>query len=142
MSSLREGLRAYLAEQEPVVSLVGRKIFGEKGDQWARSPVLIYTQTSGSEPGHLTGATTLAQATVQIDAWSKRDKEAERIIEAVRDVLHTFLGGTMGDVAVRSCRLQSGPVSGWESQEDGGDVGAYRSSVNYGFWYRVLAPAL
>lgn len=140
--SLLEGLRAYLAEQEPIVSLVGKKIFGEKGDQWARSPVVIYTQTAGNEPGHLTGCTKLSQATVQIDAWSKKQKEAEGIQVALRDVLHTFSNGTMGDVAVRSCRLQSGPVSGWESQEDGSDVGAYRSTVIYGFWYRVLEPAL
>lgn len=141
MSSVLEGVRAYLAEQESVVALVGRKIFGEKSDQWARRPTIVYTLAGGDEPGHLRGTANKARAQVQIDCWSDDKKQAEQIAEAVRDVIHTFLNGYMGDVKVRSCRLLSGPTSDWVNKEDGTDEGAFRSSIVFNIWYSVLTPS-
>ena len=141
--TLLEGMRTHLAESHAVVELVGRKVFGEKADQWAKRPTIIYTQAGGDEPGHLRGTSGKARAQVQLDYWSDDEAQAERIAEAVRNSLHTFLGegsGRMGDVKVRSCRLLSGPTSGWVNREDGSDVGAFRLSVVYHFWYSVLEP--
>lgn len=139
--TLLEGLRAHLAENAAVTSLVGKKVFGEKSDQWAKRPTLIYSQVGGDEPGHLTGTSSKSRAQVQIDAWSDDKSEAEKISEAVREVIHTKYNTKFGDVKVRSCFLQSGPVSGWVNMEDGSDVGAHRSSVVYQIWYSVTAPS-
>lgn len=138
--SLLEGLRAHLAESQAVVSLVGKKVFGEKSDQWAKRPTLIYSQTGGDEPGHLGGTSCKSRAQVQVDAWADDKSEAERIADAVRDVIHTQTNTRFGAVKVRSCFLQSGPVSGWVAMEDGGDVGAHRSSSVYQIWYSVPEP--
>lgn len=139
--TLLEGMRAHLAESHAVVELVGRKVFGEKADQWAKRPTIIYTQVSGEEPGHLRGTALKARAQVQLDCWSDDQAQAERIATAIRDAMHTMMGGRMGDVKVRSCKLLSGPTSGWVDRDDGSDAGAFRSSVVYHFWYSVLEPA-
>lgn len=136
-------IREYLSRQEPVSSLVGTRIFGDQAEQGASSPYIVYTMPASNEPGHLTGTSGLARATVQINCWSRKKPESERIRDEVRNVLQTFQGkvvGKDGSVSIRSCRIGNA-ADGFVPDQEGSATGDFSAGLSLNVWYRVKQPA-
>jgi hypothetical protein len=133
-----EALREYLSRQEPVTSLVGNRIYGDKAEA-DKGAYIVYTMQANEEPGHLTGVSGVARATMQVNCWSRKKPESEQIRNAVRNVLQTFRG-KIGTFSVRSARILNS-ADAFLPDEDGSSTGDYSAGVTLSVWYRIAAPS-
>lgn len=107
-------------------------------------PYVTYQRITTNRYPHMTAASGLLTATIQINCWSSDCEEAESLKEAIRDALDGWRNAEMGSgdpaLTVASVTLVSEQTA-HESPNDGGDVPVYGYMLDFDFTYRESVPA-
>lgn len=136
--SVESGLYSYLTAQSAVTSLVSTRIYPLAAPQDAAMPFVVYQRISDRHEHHMGGASGVATATIQLDAYASTYLSAKAIAEALRGELQGYRG-TMGSYAVRRCHLD-GTQDDYEPSETAGDKGTWRVSSDYQIAYHESIP--
>lgn len=129
MVSFRAGLFEFLAEQAPIAALVSDRIYPSVLPDKPTLPAVVYQVVSNEQTFTHDGPVALRRPRVQLDVWSHRRLEAERIESAIIAALVGYRG-PMGDVDY---------TAGWglEVATDiyEQDTGLHRISMDFRGWY-------
>lgn len=127
--SFRGGLTAFLGSQSEVQALVSDRIHPGRLPDKPTLPAIVYTVVTNETRFTHDGGLPLRHPLVQLDVWSKRAEEAERVEEAVTQALNGYKG-PMGDVDY---------TAGWylETSTDiyEQDTNLHRISMDFRGWY-------
>lgn len=96
-------------------------------------PLLSYTVVTGDNLMKLSGASGKAWITIQLDSYSQTSFEAGSLSERLRRLFQDF-NGQLGEIEVSNC-LVSRPRSSYTPSPTGTDVGIYRLSRDFKFWF-------
>jgi len=101
----------------------------------ATAPFVSFRRISYLRINELTGPTTLAKPTFQVDCWGSNNETMVSLSEAVRGLLDGFRGN-MGDdnIAVRRADLV-GQNDDPEDPSDGGGVDVNRNRMDFEIWH-------
>src|SRR5262245_27940685 len=93
MKDIRPALRALLLSDPTVSGLVGgTRIYPVKLPQGMRDPSIVYARIGEFEEYALQGPADLANARMQVDAWSVSADTSAQLANAAMDVLDGFAG--------------------------------------------------
>lgn len=129
MVSFRTGLYEFLLSNTAVVALVGERVYPSKLPDKPVLPAVVYQIVSNEQTFTHDGPVALRRPRVQLDVWSHRRLEAERIENAI---ISAFVGyrGPMGDVDY---------TAGWGLEVSTDiyeqDTGLHRISMDFRGWY-------
>jgi hypothetical protein len=140
MKDVRPALRLFLLADVTVSGLVGgTRIFPIKMPQGEKSDSVVYHRVTETADYHMQGSSGLAQARIQIDAWSTRPDGASQLANAV----HDRLSGHAGDFSFGASSPQDVldfeaifQVAGREDYDADADM--FRMSRDYLVWYREV----
>lgn len=129
--SFDEALFRFLSKSRTIRSLVGNKIFMDWAPPGTARPYITRIKISNQHPKHLTGSVGIGMKSIQIDVWADTDGDREKIGEALRNRLDTFVG-RMERVFINYCFLTDENDSA-EVRQDGGNTPIYRRRQDYDF---------
>lgn len=90
-------LRAYMLSDPTVQGLVGTRIYPSVLPQNALFPSITMQTISAARRPTMRHNDDLPRKRVQIDCWSPRIEEAERVAEAIRELFHYYESGEIGE---------------------------------------------
>jgi len=141
--SIESALYTRLKAVSAVTTIVGTgnsaRIYPDVAPPSATLSYITYTVVSDSSEQHMTAAAGLASAVIQIDCWAASSVNRGALREAVRGALDGARQQTWGTVQVRSV-MREQSRSTWEKPEDGSEVGVFRASMDFRFWYVESVP--
>lgn len=130
MSTLEEGLYAFLTANAGVFGLVGERIYPQVIPQDAPMPAVAYQRISSPrEYSHYPGASGLARARMQFTCEGDSYRQAKRVAEAIRAALSGYKG-VAGDVTIGAAFLENEN----DSYSEGYQMPVVR--VDYVIWYQ------
>lgn len=127
-------LAAYLLTRPPVTSLIGKRIYAERAEQF-KDPCthLVYELVGGENFMHAGGASSLSQADIRITCHGANYLKARELFDVIEDELNGFRG-LWGTTRIDRCELAQ-PATSTANPTQGTAVGypALRSvlSVHY-----------
>lgn len=141
--TLREAVRARLAETTALASLVGSRIsfnaLPQKKDAGPTFPAVTFYVASRSYDRNLGGPNGVSTATVRISCWSKSELEAAAMAQIVRSRFDGF-SGWMGAVDVMGAFLEDESDLP-EYPRQGTDSYTYQVVLTFNIIHRVTIPA-
>lgn len=147
MSLLHEALYAHLAADSGVSTLVDTRINFNQADEDDELPYIVMQQIAGVPETHLTGDTGRARTRVQMEAYARDYTDAQTLLNAIRDAIHT-LKGTLGDggvtIDVRYCEAVTQPrdilIDPPSGDRAGSDEGIFGVQQDYIIVHAVSIP--
>lgn len=139
--SLESALYSYLTGKSAITSLTGAgNLYAGAAPEGAGARRLVFNRISQRRFDHLKAAGGLVRSRVQIDNYGTTPDDAIALGEAVRGVLHGFIGA-MGSEAldVRWVTIDDWRNS-YEPPHDGSSVGVHRASQDYIFVHCESVP--
>lgn len=129
-----DGFRGRLVATSSVLSLVGgsaekARIYPLRLPQAGEFPALTYARISGRRDYHMTGASGVAEARLQVDCWAESYGAVKALADAVRLSLSGFRG-TVNGVVLQSVFLDV-ERDAEEPALDAADFKLYRVSQDY-----------
>lgn len=123
MPTLTVALRTDLLADTAIAALVVTRIRPRKLEQGETLPAIRITVVSGQSEEHLRGASGLAHATVQIDAYAATSEAADALAELIRKRLCPASGrrGLVGGLWMSGLSVQTDASQIEEPIDDGGD---------------------
>lgn len=139
--SLRTAIYDHLGDETDITDVVSDRIYPDVAPEGADLPYITVNVVSTFHSHHMTAASGLAQARVQIDCWTTSSTGRETLSEAVREALDGYRGGSMGDdsLDVRSVHLEDDAQT-YEPPTTGSDVGVFRQRMDFMIWYAESVP--
>jgi len=135
---IKQALREYLRGHRQLKALVKDRIFPQTVSSSTEKPYITF-QRVGSDPmHHMTGPSTLANATFQFDAWALTAEVAENVGEALREALDGFCG-EIDDVDIRAIFMVT-EEDDFTPATDGSQNGDYRERRDFDIWYIRSVP--
>jgi len=125
---MEEQLRALLRSHAPLTALVGPKVFWDERPQRQRLPAVVMTLISDGSEHSIDGPDNLSTARVQIDCWSKTQKQKIAIAKVIRK----YLGHLSQGVIDNTIHLQT--RDGREGEKDQAGI-VYRRSLDFNISY-------
>ena len=145
--SLQTAFCNYLGSQSTITDLLTNNgasdIFWLKPPEGKALPVIVVQKISGQAEHVQGGATTLADARLQVKCMSDNPSEAAAIADAVRLRCDGLQGVSIGPVGgkvaiVRMKRENDG--DGYDAPHDGSDDGTPDVTMEFHVWYRATVP--
>jgi hypothetical protein len=90
MITVEEKLLDQLEAYEPLVAMVGGRIYPGEMPQNSPMPTIVYQRIGGTPLHSLRGFARLESATIQINTWSTSYSNAKFVAMAVRDALRPY----------------------------------------------------
>ena len=146
--SLQTAFCNYLGQQSTITDLLTNNgasdIFWVTVPEGKALPVIVVQKISVQAEHVQGGATTLADARLQVKCMSDNPGEAAAIADAVRLKCDGFQGTTIGPVggtvAIVKMKLDDAG-DGYDSPHDGSDVGTPDVTMDFQVWYRATVPS-
>ena len=134
MSTVNEGVRAYLVAQSAITALCSTRVRTTQADQSDDLPYILLTTVSDMSVYAMAGEAGLARARQQVDVIARTPLAAIALSEAVRAAMSGYRGA-MGTLPVRRCHRidRSGPDL--FGPDDGGQRGKYRVRMDFAIDY-------
>ena len=146
MTDLEQEFYAYLRQVPAVVAVLSAdgkpestRLFPEVSPQSAAYPRASFQRVTDIGLDHMGGASPLSHAMIQTDVFAKSPADRKTTANAIRNALHGAQGFFMGEVAVRSVRLEN-EIDSATYISDGTDVPVYRTRMDFSIWYVRSAP--
>lgn len=91
--SAKKALFQFLLHQGGISGLVSQRIYAA-GEQPARVvyPYITYFRLANDHQRHLGGGSGLTSARYQVDVWARKEYDADRISEAIREAFDCYKG--------------------------------------------------
>lgn len=141
--SLKDALVVELRANAGVAAIVATRVFRGIAPQGQALPYLTLQLISNDHQDHMTAASGLADARIQVSSWDKTEHGAEALANAVREALDGFtqatLGGSGYTADVRRISLE-GEAENYVAPMAGDDVGVFGVMQDYGIWYGETIP--
>lgn len=140
--TIERAIASYLRGKPSITGLVGDDIYPEVAPDKAPYPFITYTIISESHDHAMSGATGLAQVTVQLDVWTSTFADRVSVSEAIRNALDGFRG-SMGaeNLEVRNCFFSSRSTS-TERELEGKGQPIHRATLDFSIWHVESVPTL
>jgi hypothetical protein len=139
---IKSAIRIYLTGQAGITALVGSspvRIYPIKLPQKnPKLPALTYRRLSGQHGHNIGGSSGTAIPTFRFDCWGATYEDADKLAEAMRQVMQGF-GGEMDDTDVRTVVLAD-DFDDYEPPEDGSDDGFFHVTLDYAIRYTETIP--
>ena len=103
-AELEKGLYSILAGRSPPLS-VGSRVY-PRLPQGVTFPAIRYQRITTNRPLTLDGASGVVEVTVQVDCLATTYAEAKDLADAVRSILHAYVGA-WGNLYARLVKLQT-----------------------------------
>ena len=128
---IEQAIRAHLAADAGVASLVGGRIYPLRLPEGYTLPALVYQVVASTEDAAHDAPAGIVSVRLQLDAWGNRYGDVKAVRAAVRQALlgHSGAMGGLAYVAVPAVEVE---LDLFEE-----DTGLYRVSMDYRVWYRV-----
>ena len=128
---IEQAIRAHLATNTSVASLVGSRIYPLRLPEGYALPALVYQVVASTEDAAHDAPAGIVSVRLQLDAWGSRYGDVKAVRAAVRQALlgHCGAMGGLAYVAVPAVELE---LDLFEEE-----TGLYRASMEYRVWYRV-----
>jgi hypothetical protein len=127
--SFRAGLTAFLGSQPAVNELVDGRIHPIRLPDKPTLPAIVYLVVNNGTRFTHDGALPLRHPLIQLDVWSHRVEEAERLSDAVTQALNGYRG-PMGDVDYTAGWFMENSTDLYEQ-----DTNLHRISMDFRGWY-------
>ena len=141
--SLKDAMIAELRADTGVAALVDERVFKKVAPQGKPLPYITVQRISNSHVHHLTAASGLADARVQVSCWDTSDSGAEALAEAVREALDGFTQDTLGSgdntADVRRISLDN-DRDHFVPSTVGSDIGTHGMILDFDVWYGESVP--
>lgn len=144
--SLSTDIRRLLLSKSAITSLVGTRVRPHKVPQNKNEyPCLSYAIVSNNSAHTLAGGAGFAERRLQIDVYAISETSRDEVVEAVRDQLQGFppagTSGTIGNGTVVTSIVYKNSRDVYEPDQLGGDVGHYRSIMDFWIRFQEAAPS-
>lgn len=127
---------------------VGDRIYSGVAKYDDPYPRLTFTVPTDQPNHHMTGASGLTEATVQIDVWALTSVSRRAIAKLVKNAMDGIIGGTMGtapyNLSVDSVLLKSNRATEEKEigTENASENAIHRMSMDFTIYYREAIPTL
>lgn len=141
MLTLRAGLYEYLKTRTDVTDLVGTgddaRIYPTWLPQDAMFPAIRMMLISSEHVTFNRGASQLASAMLQIDAYADDEDDATKLATAIRESLHSAM--SMDQPKVSWCKCERQTDAPWPPPDASGSP-RFTIQMDFTFWYQESVP--
>lgn len=145
---IEAALSTYLkASALNAASTVNGRIYSGVAPQDVAYPRITFTVISDVPEHHMSGASGIGNATVQIDVWATDSAAASgsltrrTIAKAVKNAMDGIVGGTFGGMNVGSVAMTN-QRNTEERPDNASENAIYRASMDFSIWKTEDAPSL
>ncbi len=145
MADVATAIRKHLMSKSSITDVISTRMYPSALPTDPTYPSVTYAIAAHDHEGHLGGASGIAHAVIQFDAYNEDPLDSRKdagICEVMRDELldpdiaHTTVQG----VWIEGITLLSGPIELYSPPRDGSQKGRFRSIVNYRVSYAEAVP--
>lgn len=124
-------VRDILLNADAVTEILGNKVFSHMAPQGAEYnlPYITYSMIDDVPEQHLLGTANLSYTRIQVDCWSTRYAEVNRLADKTREALTGF-SGVQGGIKIQRVAIESSTAR-FEKPESGKGVGIYNVSMDF-----------
>lgn len=133
-----EALFNFLQRSKTISELVGDRIFMDWAPSGTKRPYITRLKFSNQHEKNLSGGSGIGMQSIQIDVWADDDETREKIGQALRNRLDTFVG-KMQKVFINHCLLTDENDSA-EPRQDGSNTPIYRRRMDFDFGVTESVP--
>jgi len=137
--TLKDEITRYLKGNAGIADAVAGRIFPGLAPQSASRPYLLWSRIADAPGHHLTAASDMSSALIQVDAMADSSIEAETAAEAVREAVDGYHGTMNDELHIDSMWLDA-EADFIESKGDGSDDNTYQISLSITVNYRRQVP--
>lgn len=134
---IHDDFRTLLRSKTEVTDFVGARIYGDKIDQGAALPRIVYELGDREPQRILTGPAGWAKVTIQVTAYAATSGERARLAEAIRQL--DGYTGTTGDTRFDYVLLDN-ESHDYIDPNDSGDQGEWATTMVFAVMYTERAP--
>ena len=140
--TIESALYSHLSTKASIIALVSDRIYPQIAPNGTAYPFITFTVINEDHDHAMSGATGLANVSMQIDVWTETIADRVAVSEALRNALDGFTGD-MGteDLNIRSCFLDNRAVF-QETDTEGKGQPIYRASMDFSIWHVETVPTL
>ena len=128
---------AYLNSKTSITDITTNIVIGHIAEDATEYPILTFQPISTVHDHTRAGAAGVATTRMQFDCWSDSKLESIQLAEALRQVMHGYIG-TMGTQHIAFCKLENEITL--DEKPTAGENWLYRRSVDYMITYSESVP--
>lgn len=129
MARVGSSLRSYMLSKSAITSLIGQRMYPNELKQNANLPAVVYRVTNTEREHHISDASKLAHARVELYIFGATIDSAEAVADAIRTCGMTSYRGTTGSIFFNGIEITTGDSWIDDPPTDGNQ--SPRSIVNF-----------